>query len=64
MSKALFDIKQGLYFGVVYIPPESSKYFKEDGFYELEQPILHTLSLSYCAVLMVDFNSKTRHLCV
>ena len=46
ISKCLFNIDQDVLLGVVYLPPECSKYSSQDMFYELESDVLSMLQLS------------------
>ena len=41
ISKSLFKLDQDWYLGIVYIPPEGSKYANVDSFHDIEQSILH-----------------------
>ena len=58
-SKNLFKTEQPVYFGVVYIPPEHTKYSSEDAFSEIEQEFISFSNISKYVSLLGDFNART-----
>ena len=59
LSKELFTVDQDMYMGIVYLPPEGSKYVNDEAFIELEHSILHYSSLSDYVHIVGDFNART-----
>ena len=58
MSKSLFNIDEDIYFGVVYIPPEGSKYSSPDCYFEIENELIKVSRECKYMCLMGDFNSR------
>jgi hypothetical protein len=58
-SEQLFKTDQPVFFGVVYIPPEYTKYSPEDDFSELQQEYLSFSNKSKYICLLGDFNART-----
>lgn len=58
-NEHLFKTDEPVYFGVVYIPPEHTRYSSLDSFNELEQEFLSFSSKSRYICLVGDFNSRT-----
>jgi len=58
-NKQLFKTDKHVYFGVVYIPPEYTRYSSENAFDELEQEFLSFSTNSNYICLIGDFNSRT-----
>ena len=58
-SEQLFKTDQPVFFGVVYIPPEYTKYSSEDAFSELQQEYLSFSNKSKYVCLLGDFNART-----
>ena len=58
-SEQLFKTDQPVFFGVVYIPPEYTKYSSEDAFSELQQDYLSFSNKSTYICLLGDFNART-----
>jgi hypothetical protein len=58
-SEQLFKTDQPVFIGVVYIPPEYTKYSSEDAFSELQQEYLSFSNKSKYICLLGDFNART-----
>jgi hypothetical protein len=58
-SEQLFKTDQPVFFGVVYIPPEYTKYASEYDFSELQQEYLSFSNKSKYICLLGDFNVRT-----
>ena len=58
-DKKLFNTDQPVIFGVVYIPPEYTKYSSDEAFTEIENEFLELSNKTKCICLMGDFNPKT-----
>jgi hypothetical protein len=58
-SEQLFKTDQPVFFGVVYIPPEYTKYSSEDAFSELQQEYLSFSNKSKYICLLGDFSART-----
>ena len=58
-SEQLFKTDQPVFSGVVYIPPEYTKYSSEDAFSELQQEYLSFSNKSKYICLLGDFNART-----
>jgi hypothetical protein len=59
-SEQLFKTDQPVFFGVVYIPPEYTKYSSEYDFSELQQEYLSFSNKSKYICLLGDFNVRTQ----
>ena len=59
ISKELTKQEENLFIGVVYIPPESSRYSSRDAFNEIEDEILEIMVRNKFVLLAGDFNSRT-----
>ena len=55
----LFKLDQPVIFGVVYIPPEYTKYSSDEAFNEIQQEYLSLLNISKYICLVGDFNART-----
>ena len=55
----LFDIDEDVIFGIVYIPPENSRYSSESAFTELETEFLKFSNNYKYVALLGDFNGRT-----
>ena len=58
-KESLFKTDQPVFFGVVYIPPEYSKYSSEDAFTEIEREFISFSDRSKFMCLLGDFNART-----
>jgi hypothetical protein len=58
-SEQPFKTDQPVFVGVVYIPPEYTKYSSEDAFSELQQQYLSSSNTSKYICLLGDFNART-----
>ena len=58
-SEQLFKTDQPVFIGVVYIPPEYTKYSSEDAFSEMQQEYLSFSNRSKYICLLGDFNART-----
>lgn len=59
ISHLISPITERIYCGVVYLPPQGSRYANEDPYTELQQEILRYCQDSNNIILMGDFNSRT-----
>ena len=55
-----FDTYKNCVFGITYIPPERSIFFKRDCFEKIENEIIELRSSGYNIILVGDFNSRTK----
>lgn len=62
LDKMLLNSTDDLLCGVVYIPPEGSRYASPDCFIEIEQELINITNESKCFCLMGDFNARVGHL--
>lgn len=62
ISKVLFNVDKDVICGVVYIPPEASKYSSNDSFMEIEQELFNFSKDSNYFCFMGDFNSRVGRL--
>ena len=62
ISKILSNLDQNIIIGVFYVPPQSSKYYNEDDFAQLEQEIMTYCSESEYVFLTGDFNAQTANM--
>ena len=62
MNKSLRCTTEDAILGVVYIPPEGSRYSTNDCFLEIEQELINITNGNNCVCLFGDFNSRTGHL--
>ena len=53
------ELDQPVIFGVVYIPPEYTKYSSDEAFNEIHQEYLSLLNISKYICLVGDFNART-----
>ena len=58
ISHKITCLKDDIHCGVVYIPPQGSKYAHEEPYVELEQKILRYCCYSKYVILLGDFNSR------
>ena len=58
-SGKLLNANEPVIFGIVYIPPESSKYSSDEAFAEIEQEYLSLSTKTKHICLMGDFNART-----
>jgi hypothetical protein len=58
-SEQLFKTDQAVLFGVVYIPPNYTKYSSEGAFSELQQEYLSFSNMSKYICLLGDFKART-----
>ena len=58
IDKTLTDMKTDMIFGIVYIPPENSKYCCSDPYGKIEREFLN-LSKNEKVVILGDFNART-----
>ena len=64
IDKTITGLTKDLLLGVVYIPPEGSKYTNVSAFEECELELLELLSCNDALVCMCgDFNARTGNLC-
>lgn len=59
LSHEILNLEKDINFGVVYIPPQGSKYASDDPYMELQREILRYCPSSDQTILMGDFNSRT-----
>lgn len=62
LSKVLFNIDKDVICGVVYIPPEASKYSSNDSFMKIEQELFNFSKDSNYFCFMGDLNSRVGRL--
>ena len=62
VNKSLLGTTEDAIFGVVYIPPEGSRYSTNDCFLEIEQELINITNGNNYVCLFGDFNSRTGHL--
>ena len=62
ISKNLSNVEQDIIIGVLYIPPQSSKYYNADDFVQLEQEIMAYCNESDYVFLTGDFNAQTANM--
>ena len=66
IDKTITGLTKDLLLGVVYIPPEGSKYTNVSAFEECELELLELLSCNdalVCRPMCGDFNARTGNLC-
>ena len=62
VNKSLLSTTEDAILGVVYIPPEGSRYSTNDCFLEIEQELINITNGNNYVCLFGDFNSRTGHL--
>lgn len=62
ISKVLFNVDKDVICGVVYIPPEASKYSSNDSFMKIEQELFNFSKDSNYFCFMGDLNSRVGRL--
>ena len=65
LSKELFnheDISEDIQCGVVYVPPQGSKYATEDPYLELQEELFRYCTQAKNVILFGDFNSRCKNL--
>ena len=63
ISKEMLNIQQDLFVGIVYMPPEGSRFVSDDSFDIVEQSILNHIAKSEFVMVMGDFNARTGTVC-
>lgn len=63
ISKRILHINKNLICGVIYIPPQASKYTHPDPYLELQIEVDRICGTSNHILLLSDFNSRTANLC-
>lgn len=58
-NESLFNTDQPVIFGVIYIPPEYTKYTSDEAFNEIEQEYLSLSEQTKYVCLLGDFNART-----
>ena len=58
MKGGLFKLDQLVIVGVLYIPPEYTKYSSDEAFNEIQQEYLSLLNISKYICLVGDFNTR------
>ena len=59
VDKVTLNIDNDLFIGIVYIPPEGSRFYKNDMFSKIEESILNMYCNSEHIMLIGDFNART-----
>lgn len=62
ISKKCTKLEQDIVIGVCYVPPQSSRYYNEDDFVQLDQEIMSLCSEFEYVFLTGDFNAQTAKL--
>ena len=62
ISKSFTNLEQDIIIGACYIPPQSSRYYNDDDFSQLEQEIMSFCSEYEYVFLTGDFNAQTANL--
>ena len=58
LDKSLFCATEDVYFGVVYVPPDNTKFFSRDIFYLFCNEVDHFTTNNQYVVLLGDFNAR------
>ena len=59
LSKKVVNLNSDILFGIVYIPPENTRYSSADCFTDIEQELMNFSKTSEHVCLLGDFNSRT-----
>ena len=62
LSKSFVNTDEDVIFGIVYLPPEGSRYASSDCFLDIESELISISNDNKYVCLMGDFNSRVGHL--